>query len=264
MFSIYIKDPLLAIRKQEEERKATLREQMLIQQRLTSHNKKPSSINNASSKKRAEKRKSSDSSDHSDLDSKLALKLKKLKKNEKQESLDEKIAKKLRQLKKRRDSTSSATSSDSGNDTTDKLRKKIASYDSRLEREKHEKIHRHNEKHRTTDYYRRSSSSHIQNRLVSEDRHRRSRSRSREVRSKYKDARPQHRTQTESATVVNKKSTGMKLSEEELEKRRREMMQHAVVREQERKVKVDKYRKEIEEEAGQLNADRPKEAAFVK
>jgi hypothetical protein len=56
----------------------------------------------------------------------------------------------------------------------------------------------------------------------------------------------------------------MKLSEEELEKRRREMMQHAVVREQERKVKVDKYRKEIEEEAGQLNADRPKEAAFVK
>lgn len=56
----------------------------------------------------------------------------------------------------------------------------------------------------------------------------------------------------------------MKLSEVELEKRRREMMQSAEVREHERKVKVDKYRKEVEDEAGQLNADRPKEAEFVK
>lgn len=54
------------------------------------------------------------------------------------------------------------------------------------------------------------------------------------------------------------------MSEEELERRRKEMMQQAVVRDQERKDKVDKYRKEVEEEAGQLNAERPKEAAFVK
>ena len=56
----------------------------------------------------------------------------------------------------------------------------------------------------------------------------------------------------------------MKLSEEELEKRRREMMQNAIVRDQERKIKVENYRKEVEEEAGQLNANRPKEAEFVK
>ena len=54
------------------------------------------------------------------------------------------------------------------------------------------------------------------------------------------------------------------LSEEELEKRRMEMMQQAVVRDKERKTKVEKYREEVAEEDRQLNADRPKEAVFVK
>ncbi|XP_046648805.1 pre-mRNA-splicing factor CWC25 homolog [Daphnia pulicaria] len=259
-------DPLLTIRRQEEERRATLREQMLIQQRLTSHSNKTSNSNHVGSKNRTEKRKDSDSSDSSDLDSKLASKLKQLKKKE---SLDEKIAKKLQKLKKRRDSTSSSSSSDS-DDKNDRHGKKRTSYDSRREREPEEMYH-HNDRHRKTDNYRRSSSSHTQKKIASEDVRRRPRSRSRsrsprsrEVRANYKDTRSQPRTLTEGPPVANKRSTGMKLNEEELEKRRREMMQHAVVREQERKVKVDKYRKEVEDEAGQLNSDRPKEAAFVK
>ena len=42
------------------------------------------------------------------------------------------------------------------------------------------------------------------------------------------------------------------------------MMQEAVVRDQERKVRAEKYRKESEVEAGRLSVNRPKEAAFVK
>ena len=42
------------------------------------------------------------------------------------------------------------------------------------------------------------------------------------------------------------------------------MMQEAATQNCERKEKVEKYRKEIEEEDSKLNADRPKEAAFIK
>ena len=54
------------------------------------------------------------------------------------------------------------------------------------------------------------------------------------------------------------------LSADEIEKRRREMMDQAVVRDHERKQTVDKYRKEMEAEDKQLNSSRPKEADFVK
>ena len=250
-------DPLLKIRRQEEERKSMLREQMLIQQRLTSHNKKPANKPEEKSKKRKGRRSSSESSGDSDLDSKLALKLKQLKKPEKKESLDEKIAKKLHQLKKRRDSISSSTSSDA---EKDKDQRKGKSHSSRRHERVGSKDSHTTGKFRTNDDYRQQGSSHDKNSFKD----RRRRSRSRETDKNYRDSRPLPRPRVENNKMLNKRSSGMKLSEEELEKRRREMMQNAIVRDQERKIKVENYRKEVEEEAGQLNANRPKEAEFVK
>lgn len=252
-------DPLLNIRRQEEERKALLREQMLIQQRLTSHNKKTSNPKDQG-QKRKERRNSSESSNCSDLDSKLALKLKQLKKSEKKESLDEKLAKKLLKLKKRRDSTCSSSSSSSEDDNAKHKERKRTSRDADHQREQHRRTFNQNGKYAKANDASKSSSVHVQERFTPRD-HRKN---SHEVRDGYKDSRPLPRHRSERETVTRSRNSGMKLSEDEMEKRRREMMQHAVVRDNERKVKVDKYRKEVEEEAGQLNANRPKEAEFVK
>lgn len=252
-------DPLLKIRRQEEERRAALREQMLIQQRLHAHTRKPSSTSEVHSEKRKVKKSSSDSSDNSDLDSKLAMKLKKLKQVEKKESLDEKIAKKLKKFKERKDSSSSSSSSDS---SREKKRRHDKKHRSQIESEKGKEIYNRNEKPRTVVDKRPTNLSSRDPKYYN-DRRRRSRSRSRE-RVSNRDNRSFPHRRAESTAVVNKRSSGIRLSEEELEKRRREMMQNAVAREQERKVKVDNYRKEVKEEADQLNANRPKEAEFVK
>ncbi|KAI9557053.1 hypothetical protein GHT06_016850 [Daphnia sinensis] len=254
-------DPLLNIRRQEEERKALLREQMLIQQRLTSHSKKTSNHKEQSHKRKERRnRPSSESSSCSDLDSKLALKLKQLKKSEKKESLDEKIAKKLLKLKKRRGSGCSSSSSSSEDDSAKHKGRKRTSHEADHERGQHRRTYNQTEKYARANEAPKSSSAHARERFTPRDHPKNSH----EVRNGYKDSRPPPRHRSERDAGPRNRSSGMKLSEEEMEKRRREMMQDAVVRDNERKVKVDKYRKEVEEEAGQLNANRPKEAEFVK
>ena len=93
----------------------------------------------------------------------------------------------------------------------------------------------------------------------------RDRNRDREKRRSPPDqSRPREPSSRPGAPSFQKKPIVPRLSEEEMEKRRREMMQDAVTRDIERKHKVDQYRKETAAEDDQLNSDRPKEAAFVK
>lgn len=249
-------DPLLTIRRQEEERKAVLREQLLIQQRLSTHTKKTVEKEKESHRKGKRRKGSSESSEDSDLDSKLAQKLKQLKKpHTKTQNIDEEIARKLKKLKKRKERTSSSSSSSDLEDCKDK---------------------RHGKKHERSERYTSSKSTNTRYEEKNPNETMRIRPSSSVREEKYLSTKSRHTTQTgernhlrdtwqkQRAMGLPKNDKRMKLSEEELEKRRKEMMDHAVVRDQERKDKVDRYRKEVEEEAGQLNANRPKEAAFVK
>lgn len=255
-------DPLLKIRRQEEERKAVLREQLLIQQRLGAHGKKPATSELSYGKRKGVKC-GSERSDNSDLDLKLASKLKKLKGKEREETLDEKIAKKILKLKGKRDSSSSSSTSSSSSS----LSSSSSSSSAKKKKSRNEKKRstRHEVKKRNDGYsscQRREAADH--SRTSNSQNQYRSRTSPSRTRDSSSSRNFQPWRKTDSQTFSSKRATVGRLSQEEIEKRRKEMMQSAVTREQERKVKVDRYRQEVEEEAGQLNANRPKEAEFVK
>lgn len=266
-------DPLLKIRRQEEERKAVLREQLLIQQRLGAHGKKPATSELSYGKRKGVKC-GSERSDNSDLDLKLASKLKKLKGKEREETLDEKIAKKILKLKGKRDSSSSSStsssslsSSSSSSSSSPSLSYSSSSSPAKKKKSRNEKKRstRHDVKKRNDGYsscQRREAADH--NRTSNSKNQYRSRTSPSRTRDSSSSRNFQPWRKTDSLTFSSKRATVGRLSQEEIEKRRKEMMQSAVTREQERKVKVDRYRQEVEEEAGQLNANRPKEAEFVK
>lgn len=307
-------DPLLDIMQQQEERKAMLREQMLIQQRLASQSKKSKNLPSKDSRlekkqrhKKIKRKKSESSSDSSDLDEKLADKLKKLKNKDEERSLDSQIALKLKHLKKRVSSSSSSSSSSSTSTESEeekssnkkilsrgKVKNAYGSNDKRQlahqhsrhrsyeesSRPQHKKVFSPSRERKRRSRERRSRS---QERRRSRSKEKRSRSReerthgSRDERSNYNSEKERRRigvtTYTNQATGNQQRASmasfprkrhGTRLNEEELEKRRREMMQEAVVRDQERRTQVEKYRKEAEVEATQLSINRPKEAAFVK
>jgi len=269
-------DPLLDIMQQQEERKAMLREQMLIQQRLASQSNKSRNLCVKNSKVeeklkqgKSKRKMSSSSSSSSDLDEKLADKLKRLKEKKKEKSIDSQIAQKLKSLKKKKVSSSSSSSSSSSESEDEKS----------ISKNKYKKQHKN---YHSSSRERRNHSRSRERRRTNSQERRRSRSRERRTPRSGNEKRThgnknwkqisetkninqvellQQRT---SMSSFPKNRNGTKLSSEELEKRRKEMMQEAVIRDQERRVQVEKYRKADEDEANQLSVNRPKEAAFVK
>ena len=218
-------DPLIALRKTEVDTRKRILDNPLKMREIQAYIEKSKK---KKSKKKKKKHSKSDSEDE-DLD---ALLMKKLNKLRKEDSDDSDKVEQERKPKKERNPERNRSRSKS----RDRSRPSSSKHDRRRSRSR--------EQHRP----RRSRSRDRPRRSRSRDRPRRSRSRDRRDRSRSTDCKNDFRRKSRSPPPQKfqkpsyKKETKSKLSDEEKEKKLREMMSNASWREDQRTKKVQQYR----------------------